>query len=50
MASLTAVVKRIDLAPKGRNMCVIKDQPSRLSASRLHDSGSANCESVDFLE
>ncbi len=47
---LTAVVKRIGLAPMGRNMRIIKDQPSRLSASRLHDTGSSNCESGDFLE
>ena len=48
--SLAAVVKRIGLAPKGRNMRLIKDQPSRLSASRLHDTGSSHCQSVDFLE
>ncbi len=42
--------KRIGLAPKGRNMRIIKGQPSRLSASRLQDTGSSNCESVDFLE
>ncbi len=49
-AILTAVVKRTGLAPKGRNIRIIKDQPMRLSASRLHDTDSFNCESVDFLE
>ncbi len=47
---LTAVVKRTCLAPKSGNMRLIKDQPSRLSASRLHDTGISHCESVDFLE
>ncbi len=47
---LIAVVKRIGLAPKSRNMRMIKDQPSRLSVSRLRDTGSSNCKSVDFLE
>ncbi len=50
LSARCAVVKRIRLAPKGRNMRIIKDQPSRLSASKLHNSGSSNCESVHFLE
>ena len=35
---------------KSRNMRMIKDQPSRFSVSRLHDTGGSNCESVDFLK
>jgi hypothetical protein len=34
-ASLTAFVKRIGLDPKGRNMRIIKDQLSRLSAAQI---------------
>jgi hypothetical protein len=34
-ASLTAFVKRIGLDPKGRNMRIIKDQLSRLSAAQV---------------
>ena len=48
--SLTTVIKRNGLALKGWNMRIIKNQPSRLSASRLHVTGSSHCESVDFLE